>query len=350
MRLTEAGARRALSRGRDSRWALLLLLAGCAAAKEATRAEDAEDASAKAQITAVVRSLHEALVSQEPERLNELLTADAVVLGLGPGDVFSYRDTLVSKTRQEASAFGLLGGAATVKEGTLQVGLGEGEVSGWVYDAPAVDVLKPGAKPQRFLPRLTGHVVYENARWRFDLVHLSLGLPDAELYAADAPKRFAAPTDVGEGRADGTEAVVDLAKKTMEDVALKGQKATNRDEFVVVGTDPSQVYVGGRAFKDLLRPLLPELKKQVFTLKFDGGLRARLGPTGKTAWLAGNVVLRQSVGKRMQTLPTLRQTFVFAQEKGTWVLVQDHQSLGLKPDQRPSVPAPTAPPPTDGGT
>ncbi len=348
MPVTSRAPRGQPSRRRD-RWVwLVLALTACASTNSATKTEDLE-AGTKEQLHGLVRALHEALVAQEAERLNELLTADAVVLGVGPGDVFTFRDTLVSRVRQEASAFGLLGGTLTVKEGTVHVGVGEGEASGWIYDAPAVDVLKPGMKAVRFLPRLTGHVIYENARWRFDLVHLSLGLPDAELYAADAPKKFAAPTELQDSRADGTDAVIELAKKTMEDVALKGQKASNREEFVVVGTDPGQVYVGGRAFKDLLRPMLAELKKQVFTLKFEGGVRARLGPTGKTAWVAGNVVLRQSVGKRMQTLPTLRQSFVFAEENGNWVLVQDHQSLGLKPDQRPSVLAPSAPA-LDGGS
>ncbi len=108
--------------------------------------------------------------------------------------------------------------------------------------------------------------------------------------------------------------------------------------------------MGGKAFKDLVTPQLAQIKKSnTFVYKIEGGPRAKLAAGSKSGWVAATVTLRVGEGKKARTLVPFRALWIYADEKGVWNLVSDHQSLGLKAEQRTATrqePAPGA----DAGT
>ncbi len=105
--------------------------------------------------------------------------------------------------------------------------------------------------------------------------------------------------------------------------------------MALIGTDVADVFEGGAAFKALVKPRLAELKKSnAGTYTIQDGPRSRLAPGGESGWVAANVVLTLKQGKATRKLPPFRALWIFEKEKGVWALVSDHQSLGLKTEQR----------------
>jgi hypothetical protein len=323
---------------------LVVLAAGCAKKAPPPKAAPPPP-DPKEELKARVAELYSALEQHEPERLNEVLTADVMAYGLGPKDTFTNRDTIVETVRTELIPYGLRGDVFKVLSSSPKVAIAAGEKSGWFYDFPRFEQVRQEKASKIWKVRITGHAVREESRWRFDALHVSFGFPDAELYAADAPKKLKAPEPAGAAKGEDTEGMLVLAKKMLDDIAVKIDRTSDAEEVVLIGTDPTDVFEGGAKFKALARPKLPELKRAAFTLKIEDGPRARIAADHQSGWVTGVVVLKLGRGAKVQTLPAFRALWLFAQEKNVWALVSEHQSLGLQYEQRWPEGAQAAPEP-----
>jgi hypothetical protein len=288
----------------------------------------------KAGVRAVVQKAYGALERGEAEGLKGVLVTDAMAYGLSPSETFSDQAGVVAAARQALLPVGLGTATLEIKAGVIEVGLCEGGQSAWFWDLPRVE-WKPGkGKPTSWLLRVTGHAVKIDEDWRLDAVHVSLGVPDERVFAVDAAKKYLPPADVLAERGPESDQIVGLSRRILDDVGVKFERTSERDEMIQIGTGPTELFEGGKSFKDLIRPRLAELKKAAFSYKVDGPIRSRLAPGRTSGWVAANVVLRLGVGKKQQTLPPFRVLWVFAQEQGVWNLVSEHQSLALKEELR----------------
>jgi hypothetical protein len=312
---------------------LLVSLTACAKKAPPPKAEP-EPPDPKKELLAKVRELYGALEHQEPERLNDILTADVMAYGLGPKESFTNRDTLIEFMRNELVPFGLRGDTIKISKTDPKVGLARGEDSGWFYDFPRFDRVRSDKPTQTWKVRITGHAVRDEGKWRIDAVHVSFGFPDTDLYAADAPKKLKPPEAVGTDKATDAEQVITLTKRMLEDIGVKIERTSDATEVVLIGTDPTDVFEGGAKFKELARPKLPELKKAAFSLKIEDGPRGRMAPDKKSGWVSAAVVLRLGKPPKVQVLPSFRALWIFADENGALNLVSEHQSLGLTYEQR----------------
>lgn len=311
----------------------LVCFVGCAKpppkkVREAPRPADPQEAVKK-----LVGELYATVQAGEADKLEELFTADAMVFGLGPSDTINFRDTLVQRARQELLPLALGGDKLEISDSRVTVGLGNGETSAWLYDLPRVTATHKG-EDSTWLPRLTGHAVKEGDRWRIDALHLSLGVSDALLSKPDASRLLLPPSAVADERGPDADQLVGLTRRLVEDMGVKVDRASERPGFVLVGTSPVELFEGGKAFKDLVRPQLPAIKKGGYSWKLDGPLRARLAPDHQSGWAAGVLVMRVTTGKKVQTYPPFRVLWLFADEGGVWNLVSEHQSLAVKVDLR----------------
>jgi hypothetical protein len=337
--------------------AVILLVAACPKKPPPKPAPPPPDP--KEELKAKISELYASLENLEPERLNEVLTADVMAYGLGPKDTFTNRDALIASMRTELIPFGLRGDTFKRDQSNPKLALAPGEQSGWFYDFARFEHVR-GDKASRFWKvRVTGHAIREEApkleggiatpagegagsakatppknTWRIDALHVSFGFPDAELYAPDAAKKLKGPESAGAEKAPGSEELIGLTRRMLDDIAVKVDRTSDSAEAVLIGTDPGDLYEGGAKFKELARPKLPELKKAVFTLKIEDGPRARLAPDGKSGWVTGVVVLRLGKPPKQQVLPPFRALWVYAEEKELWNLVSEHQSLGLPNELR----------------
>jgi hypothetical protein len=139
-------------------------------------------------------------------------------------------------------------------------------------------------------------------------------------------------------RRPDSDQLVGLSRRLLDEIQVKVDRLSDKTEVVLIGTSPQELFEGGKATKDLLRPQLAELKKAVFSYKVDGPIRSRLSPSKDTGWVAANVVLKMGKGKKEQTLPPFRVLWIFAEEGGLWNLVSEHQSLALKQELRGPTP------------
>ncbi|MEW5740711.1 MAG: nuclear transport factor 2 family protein [Myxococcota bacterium] len=311
---------------------LLLGLCGCAKPPpkkvEAPKAVDPQEAVKK-----LMADVYAAVQAGEADKLEEHFTADAMVFGLGPSDTFNFRDTLIDRARQELLPLGLGGDKLEISDSRVTVGLGKGETSAWLYDLPKVTATHKG-EDSTWLPRITGHAVKDGDRWRLDALHLSLAVSDALLAKPDASRLLLAPTPVTDERGPDADQLVGLTRRLVEDMGVKVDRASERPGFVLVGTSPVELFEGGKAFKDLVRPQLSAIKKGGYTWKLEGPLRVRLAPDHQSGWAAGVLVMRIGGGKKAQTYPPFRALWLFADEGGVWNLVSEHQSLAVKVDLR----------------
>lgn len=315
------------------RWSLVVavaVFASCAKAPPpkkvvaAPRPVDPQDA-----VKQLVDHVYAALEKGDADKFEALFTADAMVFGLGPSDTFNFRDTLIERARQELLPLGLGGDTVAISHSRTEVGLGNGDESAWFYDLPKVTATHKG-DDSTWLPRLTGHAVKDGNRWRIDALHVSLAVSDALVSKPDANRLLLPPTPVADERGADTEELVGLSRRMVDDMAVKVDHASERPGFVLVGTSPVELFEGGKTFKELVRPSLPAIKKGGYVWKLDGPLRVRLAPDHQTGWAAGVLVLRIGSGKKAQVLPPFRVLWVFAEEKGVWNLVSEHQSLAVK--------------------
>ncbi len=246
--------------------------------------------------------------------------------GLGPSETYNFRDTAIEAVRQAWAD-----GRPDVKitAGRMPVGLAVGGQSAWVWDFPLVE-MGGGV----YLPRVTAHLLYDGVSWRFDAIHLSMGVTDDKLYAADASKKFVMPAEVSGEHKKDSEPLIDQTRRILDDLSFKVNRTGDGADVVLLGTDPGEVFEGGQSFKAMVKPRLAEIKKAVFEYKVEGPFRARLAPDGRTGWVAANVVLRVGAGKKAQTLPPFRTLWVYEREAGEWNIVLEHQSLALADEQR----------------
>lgn len=313
---------------------LAMALMGVASCRTAPHPR-ARGGSPTEQVKSLLADAYTAIETHEPERLNELLAPDVTAFGLGPKDAFDDRDTLVAALRRQMVPLGLRAERLTVTKSAPHVGLGRTGSSAWFADFLSVDRLQPGKPTETWAVRVSGHAIEQDGVWRIDAIHVSVGYPDADLYNPTVSARLSPPASAGEGRGPGADQIVGLTKRLLDDVELKIARTSPADEVVLIGTDASDVYVGGAKFKAFAESKLPELKKAAFSYRIESGPRARLSADGTTGWVAATVVLRLGSGKRQQTLPAFRVLWVFASEEADrWSMVSEHQSVGLLPGQR----------------
>lgn len=282
----------------------------------------------KEEARAVLKSVYSALEVAEPELLAELLGADAMVFGLGPSETFNFRDPLIERLKQELMPLGLRGDTLRVAESDIRVGLADGGRSAWLFDLPKV-IFEHKGEATIWLPRITAHAVLDETRWRIDALHVSLPVSDTVFYAPESLKRFLPPAEVANERGPDSDQVIGVARRMQDDPGVKIDRVSSRGDVFLLGTSSSDVYPGS-FFRDL-KPRVAELRRGYIAPKFDGPQRARLGPGGKSGWVAGAVLLRAPNGKK---LPALRALWIFTEEKGFWNLVSEHLSVPLKVEQR----------------
>lgn len=316
---------------------LALFLADCARAPKAKAEKKAppEPTDPVSRVKKVVQKSYDAVCALEPERLEELLSDQVVGFGFGPSDYVQSRRALIDEARQQLLPFGLRGDTLRVLKSRPRVGLSEDKLSAWVWDFPVIEQERGKGRGSRlWLPRVTMHLVYEARKWRVDAFHVSYGFPDAELYAPEAEKTLVSPAMLERDLGPNSDQAVGLARRLLEDITVKVNRVADSDDVLLLGTDPGDVFEGGRAFKDFALPRLAELKKAPFSLKLDGGPVARSTAGGKTSWVLATVQLKLGAGKAQKTLVPFRALWVF-EEKGDMLdLVLEHQSLGLKVEQR----------------
>lgn len=315
----------------------VLVLGFCAKPPPPKKVE-IEDAppDAEGQVKKTLTDAYGAIEALEPDRFEKLLTADATGFGLGASDFFTQAPAVLEHLRQELMPFGLRGDGLKVIWSRPRVGIAEGEQSAWISDQPRVKWIKSGRAPQFWSPRVTLHLVKTGAdKWLIDAFHVSLGFPDADLYAAGSEKKLIPPEDPGTFRGPDADQLVGLTRRLLDDIAVKVDRVSDRDDVALIGTDATDVFEGGKKFKDLVKPQLAAIKKaNTYTYKLEGGPRAKLGPGHKSGWVLATVTLTVGAGKKARPLVPFRALWVYAEEKGVWNLISDHQSLGLKLDQR----------------
>jgi hypothetical protein len=321
------------SRLRDVTLVVALVLCGCPKAPPPKKVAPPPPPDPKAEVRELVKTVYSTLETGDPDPIKPLVAPDVMAYGLGPSDTFAQRDPLINFARQELLSISLESEVLRIRSGRVDVGLGLGDQSAWFWDLPRVEYEKKG-KTTTWLARVTGHAVKLDGQWTIDAVHVSLGVPDEKIYAADAAKKYLPPADVLAERGKDSDELVGLARRILDDVVVKVDRTSERPEVVLLGTGPGELFEGGKAFKDLVKPKLNEIKKAVFSYKVDGPIRSRLAPGQGTGWVAANVVLRLGAGKKQQVLPPFRVLWVFAEEKGLWNLVSEHQSLALKQELR----------------
>lgn len=274
-----------------------------------------------------------ALEAGDPERLRPLFTDDAMVFGLGPSDTWNDGAAALAGMTQQLLPVGLSGDTVQVSDSRPVVGVAAGEGSAWLFDLPRVKTTRQG-QAATWLPRLTGHALKVGDAWRFDALHVSLAVPDAMVSAPDAAKKLLPPGEVAGDRSPDADQLVGLARRSLDDYAVKVDRTSARPEFVQIGTSPAEVFIDGANFKALLKPQLGAIKRSGYTWRLEGNLRVRLAPDGRSGWAAGLVVQRVGAGKKQQVFPAFRYLWVFVEEAGVWNIASEHQSLAVKEDLR----------------
>lgn len=281
----------------------------------------------------VMEQLYKAVQAGDADQLEPLFTDDALVFGLGPSDTWQGGTVVVDRARQALLPIGLAGDEVKLEESHLVIGITEGDFSAWAFDLPKVTTTHKG-KSETWLPRITAHLERDGDRWRIDAMHVSLSVLDSLVFAPDAAKKLLSPADVTNDRSPDSEQVTGLVKRSLEDYGVKVDRTSERAEFVQLGTSAGEVFIGGKAFKDLIKPQLGAIKKLGYSWKLDGNLRVKLAPGGKSGWAAAVVVQRQGSGKKMQVFPAYRFLWTLLEEGGVWNISSEHQSLAVKEELR----------------
>lgn len=312
---------------------VVVIVSGCVKAPPKKVVEPPPVLEPVEAVRAVLEEAYAAVEAGDADRLRPLFTDDALVFGLGPSDTWSGGETVLEKARQALLPVGLAGDGVKVVDSRPVAGLSEDGRSAWLFDLPKVKTVHL-EKDATWLPRLTAHLVQVDGKWLMDALHVSLAVPDQLLSAPDAAKRLLPPTDVPAERGPDSDQVVGLVRRALEDYAVKVDRTSERAEFVQLGTSPSEVFIGGKAFKDLIRPQLGAIRKAGFSWKLDGNLRVKVAPGGKSGWAAAVVVQRMGFGKRQQTYPPFRFLWVVVEENGLWNIASEHQSLAVREELR----------------
>lgn len=312
---------------------LALALASCAAPQK--KKEEPPPPPEEA-IKAAFAKAWAALSDGDADKLSDAFTDDALVFGLGPSDTW-VGPAVSTRLHQVMLPIGLSGDALRVEDSHVVVALDEREEGATAYDLPKVTSTHK-AKEEVWLPRVTAHLVKVGDAWKFDALHVSLGVPDQLLAAPDAAKRLLPPTDVPNLRPTEADQIVGLVRRALDDYAVKLERTSERPEFIQLGTSPGEVFADGQKFKALLKPALAGIKK-TYSWKLEGALAVKLAPSGKSGWAAALVVQREGTGKKQRVYPTFRFMWTVAEENGVWNIVSEHQSLAVNSELRdPATP------------
>ncbi|MFO0598591.1 MAG: nuclear transport factor 2 family protein [Myxococcaceae bacterium] len=284
------------------------------------------------EVRETVEEAFKAVESGDSDRIEPLFSDDALVLGLGPSDTWSGSVVVGERARQALLPIGLAGDTIKFEDSKIVIGLAPGDQAAWAFDLPKVTTTHKG-KSAVWLPRVTMHLI-KDGKWKIDALHVSLAVPDALVSAPDATKKLVAPSDVTNDRNADSDQIVGVVKRSLEDYGVKVDRSSERAEFVQLGTSAAEVFIGGKAFKDLLKPQVGAIKKAGYTWKIDGNLRVKLAPGGHSGWAAAIVVQRSGSGKKAQTYPAFRYLWTLVEEDGVWNITSEHQSLAVKEDLR----------------
>jgi hypothetical protein len=308
----------------------LLLLVACPKARQP---KEATPLLPEVEVGELVRFVYSTLERGDPDPLKPFIAADVMAFGIAPTDTYAQRDPLIHFLRRQLVSIGFETEVLRIRSGRIDVGIADSGQSAWFWDLPRVEHEdKEKGTTTTWLPRVTGHAIKLDGQWVIDAAHVSLGVPDEWAYAPDAHRKYLPPADVWAERGKDSDELVGLARRVLDDVAVKVDRTSDRSEVVLLGTGPTELFEGGEAFKNLVRPKLAEIKKSVFSYKIDGPVRSRLAPAQSSGWVAATVVLRVGIGKKQQVLPAFRVLWLFAEERGLWNLVSEHQSFALRED------------------
>jgi ketosteroid isomerase-like protein len=280
-----------------------------------------------------IEKIYRGVEAGDAEQLEPHFTEDALVFGLGPSDTWLGGTVINDRARQALIPIGLSGDTIQIQDSRIVVGLAADESAAWAFDLPKVTTTHKG-KSEVWLPRMTAHLVRDGERWRLDALHVSLSVPDQLVFAPDAQKRIIAPADVNGDRSPDADQVVGVVKRSLDDYGVKIDRTSERAEFIQLGTTAAEVFIGGKAFKDLIKPQLGAIKKAGYTWKLDGNLRVKLAPGAKSGWAAAVVVQRVGSGKKQQVFPAFRFLWTLVEEDGVWNISSEHQSLAVKEELR----------------
>ncbi len=312
---------------------LSLLLIACPKAPPRPVVEAKKVLEPAEAVRETLEKAYRAVEAGDADQLEPLFTDDALVFGLGPSDTWLGGTVINDRARQALLPIGLSGDTLKLEDSRIVVGLAEGEFAAWAFDLPKVTTTHKGTT-EVWLPRVTAHLSREGDRWRIDALHVSLSVPDSLVFAPDATRKLIAPADVTNDRSPDADQVVGVVKRSLDDYGVKVDRTSERAEFVQLGTSAAEVFIGGKAFKDLIKPQLGAIKKAGYTWKLDGNLRVKLAPGGKSGWAAAVVVQRVGSGKKQQVFPAFRFLWTLVEEGGVWNISSEHQSLAVKEDLR----------------
>ncbi|MFT3706961.1 MAG: nuclear transport factor 2 family protein [Archangium sp.] len=284
-------------------------------------------------IRETIEAAYKAVGAGDGDTLETLFTDDALVFGLGPSDTWTGSTVIGDRARQALIPIGLAGDTVKFEDSVIVVGLDDSDDTAWAFDLPKVITTHKG-KTETWLPRITLHLVREFDKWKIDALHVSLAVADALVFAPDATKRLVAPADVTNDRSPESDQLVGVVKRSLDDYAVKVDRTSERPEFVQLGTSQVEVFIGGKPFKDLIKPSLPQIKKAGYTWKIDGNLRVKLAKNGRSGWAAAVVVQRSGSGKKAQVFPAFRYLWTLVEENGVWNVSSEHQSLAVKEEMR----------------
>jgi ketosteroid isomerase-like protein len=316
--------------------ALSLSSLACVTTPPKKKAEPVKVLEPAEAVRQTIEAAFKAVEAGDGDALEAVFADDALVLGLGPSDTWGGSTVIGDRARQALLPIGLAGDTLKIEDSRIVVGLADGEDAAWAFDLPKVTTTHKG-KSDVWLPRVTMHLVRQFERWKIDALHVSLAVPDQLVFAPDATKRLVAPADVTNDRTADSDQLVGVVKRSLDDYAVKLERTSERAEFVQLGTSASEVFIGGKAFKDLIKPQLGAIKKAGYTWKLDGNLRVKLAPAGKSGWAAAIVVQRSGSGKKAQTFPAFRYLWTLVEEGGVWNITSEHQSLAVKEELRDST-------------
>jgi ketosteroid isomerase-like protein len=248
------------------------------------------------------------------------LAPDAVLLGSDPGEAFVGRDAILAAMTRNAAARMRPEVKRSYRSTHLVIGVAPGGRSAWAADEIEYVVAAPeGTRTTRF--RMTALAALDRGRFHLFAVHYSVAIPHREALArAD---RLPAPADLGDAVATVAEPVVELFRRGL--AQPPGTNLSERDDVVVIGSAPDEIWVGGRAIRARMaaQPVTPGLH-----LEPAGGIRAALTPDLESGWVLANVRLQIPGGGGSVTLP-FRTLEIFVREGDAWRVACLHSSVGV---------------------
>ena len=290
----------------------------------------------RSTVQGVVAAVYERWWDGSSTGWDQLLAPDSVVLGPGADEVYLGRDGTSGSARPGEPATERPAPAPDI--GTVRVGISPAGQSGWFWGFARSPHGSTGSSAQL---RVSGSVSRgADGRWTVCHMFVSEAIGNERLgeYQLLAPTLTLLPQRVR----PGAENLVPLLHANLGIERL--DTLPRRDDIVVIGTDPAELFQGAQAYLDAFAPMRVQLEELQSTLRVDvvGGIDAALTPDAQTGYLATHLSSTVA-GKR---LPTLRVSWVFSRLAGNqFRLVCDHHAF---PTPHPPL-APSDPKATSAG-